>query len=101
MAFYASPRLYIQSGTDLADKICKIEAIIAALIDAQIAAVDGQTTEEYALDDGQTKIRSVYRSPEEIAQAINRYEQILQRYANRYNGRTIRLVDVNAHRHSH
>ena len=94
--FYNSPRAYIQSASSVAEKICKLQNLINALEDAALAAASGTDVGEYSLDDGQTKIREVYRSPEELARGITAFEQILQRYINRYNGHINQLKDSNS-----
>jgi 2C-methyl-D-erythritol 2,4-cyclodiphosphate synthase len=91
--YYDSASIYIDCASDLRGKITRIDAIITALEDAAlVAAAKGDIT-EYSLDDGQTKIRTVYRDASSIATAIANFEQIKQRYINRLNGRHVRLVD--------
>lgn len=93
MIYYDSADLYIESATTLRDKITRIDAIITALESSALkAAVNGNIT-EYSLDDGQTKIRTVYRNAQEVANSINAFEAIKQRFINRLHGRIVRLVD--------
>jgi len=75
---FESETLFIDSATGLADKLIKIDAIISSLYDLAIASVAKPTADlsEYMLDDGQTKIRTVYRSLSEIQKAILDYETI-------------------------
>lgn len=86
MATYTET-IYIESATSLVDKVNKIQQIIDALLDQQIAAVGNSFTDEYSVDDGQIKIKTIYRSPDSIARAINDYEKIKQQCLNRLNGR--------------
>ncbi len=90
---FQSETLFIDSATDMEDKVNKIDAIINALLDISLTAVGKQDIVEYTLDDGQTKIRTEFRGVSAIARAIDDYEKIRQRYFNRLNGRTFRLVD--------
>ena len=90
---FQSETLFIDSATDMEDKINKIDVIIAALLDLSLAAVGKQDIVEYTLDDGQTKIRTEFRGMSAILRAIDDYEKLRQRYFNRLNGRTFRLVD--------
>ena len=90
---FQSETLFIDSASDMADKVDKIDLIITALLDISLKAVGKQDIVEYTLDDGQTKIRTEFRSVSAIAQAIDDYEKIRQRYFNRLNGHTFRLVD--------
>ena len=79
--------IYIQSATSLLDKANKIELIIEGLLDQQVAAVGNALTEEYQIDSGQTKIKTIYKSADSIAKAIEAYEKIKQQCLNQLNGR--------------
>lgn len=96
MAHFESISLFIETATCLKDKILKIDAIIVALEDAALKGAEGQDIDEYWLDDGQTKIKNVFRDPNQIFNAIIRYERLRQMYLNRLNGRGMRLVDFNS-----
>ena len=54
---------------------------------------------EYMLDDGQTKIKAVYKGTDAVINSINALERTKQLYVNRVNGRTMRLVDGKSFRH--
>lgn len=85
--------LYIQSATSLRAKIIAIDTVIDAL---ELQAADSVLTQniaEYQLNDGQTIIKQTYRGSKGIADAINSFEAIKQRYVNRLNGRVYRAVD--------
>jgi hypothetical protein len=90
---YDSASIYIQSATTLKEKIIRIDAIITALEDTALKAASTDDVMEYSLDDGQTKIRTVYRSAESVLNAIQAFEKMKQMYINRLNGRIVRLVD--------
>lgn len=93
MVEYDSAYIYIDSASDLRSKITRMDAIIEALEDAALkGAATGHLT-EYSLDDGQTKIKTAYRSVNEIFNAINAFSRLRQLYINRSNGRVMRLVD--------
>lgn len=93
MTVYESEAIYIESRKTLRAKIAAINAIIAALEAQALTAAGGEAIQEYWLDDGQTKIKTVRRTSQQIAQSILAYEQIKQRYVNSLNGRVFRLVD--------
>jgi hypothetical protein len=93
MTVYDSASIYIDSRTTLRAKITAIDAIIAALEVSALKAAAGESIEEYWLDDGQTKIKTIRRTSEQIAKSILSFEQIKQRYVNQLNGRVFRLVD--------
>ena len=90
---FESESLFIDSATNMAEKVVKIDLIIAALLDLSLTAVGKQDIKEYTLDDGQTKIRTEFRGMSAILRAIDDYEGLRQRYFNRLNGRVMRLVD--------
>jgi hypothetical protein len=99
MVVYDSAYIYIESASDLLDKIAKIEAVLVAMNTALLKAVTGETVSEYSIDDGQTKIKTVSRSISDITRGINGLERIKQGYINTYNGRASRLVDSKSLRH--
>lgn len=91
--FFDSADIYVQSGTTLRAKILKIDAIIAALETSALKAAAKNSIQEYTLNDGQTTIRTAYRSAAEVSASITAFEQIRERYVNKLNGRVVRLVD--------
>ncbi len=98
MLVFESAEIYIQSSENLKEKICRIEAIIKALEDKALTAIKDEDLIEYTLDDGQQKIKTVFRGVNAILRAIKGYEQLLQMYANRFNGRITVLKDRNSQR---
>lgn len=93
MIYYDSADIYIESATSIRDKITRIKAIITALENSALKAAANGNISEYSLDDGQTKIRTAYRNPAEVANSITAFDTILQRYINKLNPRIVRLVD--------
>lgn len=91
--YYDSASLYIEQATTLRGKITAIENIINGLLSTAATAAANDHITEYSLDDGQTKIRAVYRSVREIEASIQSFERLKQLYVNRLNGRVTRLVD--------
>lgn len=93
MAFFDSSSIYIDSATSLRAKIARIDAVIDALFTvASTAAANGDIS-EYSLDDGQTKIRTVYKTAADVMSSIQVFETQRQTYINRLNGRSFRLMD--------
>lgn len=93
MVYYDSAGIYVSSATTLVGKIANIDKVIEAL---EIMSIDAAATgnyAEYSLDNGQSRIKTVYRSLVQIGLAIREFEAIRQRYINRLNGRNVRLVD--------
>ena len=87
-------KLYIETATGLLERYNRVCAIITALEEQlQNTGAENSDVEEYALDDGQTKIRTLYRSPSQIADAIFKFEKIKEMLLNKLNGRTVALRD--------
>jgi hypothetical protein len=93
MVEYDSAEIYIQSKTTLREKIAAMDAIISALETTALKAAGTDNISEYQLDDGQTKIRTMYRGASAVFRAIQDFERLRQMYVNRLNGRMVRLVD--------
>lgn len=96
MATFDTITLYITSATSKLDKIAKYDAILEALEMSALKSAENQDIEEYWLDDGQTKIKSIYRDPLQIVQAIETYTKLRQLCLNSLNGNVVRLVDFNS-----
>lgn len=84
--------LQSQTQQTARDRVATINTIIDGLLAAQIAIAVDPTKQEYSLDDGQTKIRVVYKDLAAVASAIIVWERTKQMYLNQYNGRMSRLV---------
>lgn len=98
MVIYDSAYKYIDSATSLKDKICRIEAIIDKLLETALTSASTDNFTEYALDDGQSKIRATYKGTDAIFNSINTLERTKQIYVNRLNGRSFRLVPAKSFR---
>jgi hypothetical protein len=83
--------LYIEGATGLVERLARIEAIIEALELRQVEVIGKSNVEEYQLDDGQVRIKTIYRSADQIAKAIEAYEKLKQKILNRLNGRQMVL----------
>lgn len=94
MVIYDSADIYIASQTSLRAKIAAIDAVIIALINTCLKAAATGNVTEYNLDTGQTKIKTMYRSPKEVSEAITAFETVKNYYVNQLNGgRRLKLVD--------
>lgn len=95
MSVYPTPdfRVYIRDCNTIKEKITKIEEIIALLMDSMVEAAGNQDVTEYRLDDGQTKVQTIYRSADQIRKTIYNLEALKEMYINRCTGRITRLVD--------
>lgn len=94
MITYDSSGVYIESGSSLSEKITRIDQVISALTVLLIDNAASANYKEYQLDDGQTKIRTVYSSPSDIQSSILAMERLKQNYINQLNGRVFRLRDA-------
>lgn len=95
--YYESTTKYITSATTLEERLVKVRAVIMGLLDMATTAATSGNFSEYSLDDGQTKIRTVYRNMTEVKAAIKAFmdieEMLLDMLNNDKFGRVIRLVD--------
>jgi hypothetical protein len=93
---YTTISAYIGSKSNARDKIAAIEIMIDTMFLRMTEAVEGQASnvDEYELNDGQIKIRTRYRSVEDIESGIKALEKLKQRYVNQYNGRQFVIRDV-------
>lgn len=94
--YYDSCAIFISSATELKDRINNIRLVQSALRAQRLAAAldpSMSNIAEYSLDDGQTKIRTVYRNLNEINTAMHVLERELQDCYNQLNGRITRSVD--------
>jgi len=95
---YESADIFILSATTLEEKIAKVGLVINALLDMSITAAAKGNQAEYNVDDGQTKLKMVYRNVTDITAAVMAYQLIQDRLIaqlnNQRTGRVKRLVDV-------
>lgn len=93
MAYYVSVAAYIGTACDLNQKIARMEQVIEALEMQAINAAANSDLQSYSLEDGQVTIKTEYRSPQAIAQAIQAFETLKQTWLNRLVGRVSKGVD--------
>lgn len=79
---------YIESRANLYDKIVSLESLIDLMLSKMVDAVGDSGVAEYQLDDGQMKIKTAYRSVDEIMKGVQALQFQLNIYKNRYNGRS-------------
>lgn len=70
MAVYFTCIDYIRCASNTKEKIERINAIIEALEDSMLEGALKANIEEYSIDDGQTKIKTVFRDVNQIEDAI-------------------------------
>lgn len=69
-AVYSNEMEYLETRTELLDRLTAIRALIAALYIQIGVMATGKPTLEYMLNDGHTTIKRVYRSTTEIINMI-------------------------------
>ena len=89
MAIFDSESLYITCSTDAIERLARLKQIIISLDTQMIVAAGDVNIADYSLHDGQVIIRTAYRDPTTIAKAIERFELIYNRLANKCNGTSI------------
>ena len=92
---YVSERLYIEDASTLQDLVQRLEAVRLCYIQTMAKGALRGDTEEYRLDDGQTRINVRVRSMEEMSDSLRKIEQTIQIYRNQYNGRSMKMVEFN------
>lgn len=93
MVEFDSSKIYIEQAANIEEKILRIDAVINALLLAALDAASNDGISEYWLDNGQTKIKTVYRSTAAIYTSIEAFRKLKEYYVNQNNGRVFRLVD--------
>lgn len=85
---YMTISQYIECKSKLIGKIAAYDLIIekmeAAILEGTVSGIYTQVE----VDDGMMKVRSNYRSINDMTLALRALEQARQRYINRYNGRS-------------
>lgn len=91
---YPSVALYYRSANDLCDKVNRLDESIELLITAMATQALEDDVLEYRLDDGQTRIKVIKRSVEQMTKSIKALEQLRNYYLKQLNGTgVVRLVD--------
>lgn len=97
MITYQSSYEYIISAPDIKTKVLRIESIINAYTDTLLVGATTGNFSEYSLDDGQSKIRTVYRGANDLTNSIAALEKLKEMYIVKYNkqlnGSIYRLSD--------
>lgn len=94
MVTYNNASEYINSSSDIPCRIERIEKVIGALINKMTDMAVNADLKEYQLDDGQTKIRAVYNSIEEVSRSIQSLERLKITLINSSKSRVFVLRDA-------
>ena len=91
-----TPEDYLDSATNIKDKIAKIDILISGLYtSAEKGAISGHI-QEYHIDDGQSRIRTIYRSLDHVFDAIKNFERLRTLYVSKLGSRIMVLKDRNS-----
>lgn len=78
---------YIECKSKLIGKVATYDLLIEGMEKAVLEATLSGQYAEYELDDGQMKVRSRYRSVDQMLSGLQGLRRIRQDYINQYNGR--------------
>lgn len=93
MVVFDSAAIYVESKKTAREKIIAIDAIIDALLSTALKAASAGDVTEFSLDDGQSKVKTIFRSPMEVMKSIEAFKMLKQEYMNTVNGRVMRMID--------
>ena len=88
---YLSISQYVDCASNTYDKIIRYNNLIDALELKIIKSIGQSGYVEMNFDDGQMKVKSTYRSIQDMESGLLALEKQRQRYINRYNGRSRNL----------
>lgn len=91
--YYSSEKIYLDSCTSARAKITAIDNIIDVLMNTVLISVGNADVQEYMLNDGQTVIKTAYRSPEHVVRSVGALNILRTYYINQINNPARRLVD--------
>nr|WP_299067209.1 hypothetical protein [uncultured Allomuricauda sp.] len=93
---YNTITAYVGSKTTARERIEAIELLIDTMMLRLTEVSEGtaSTIDEYELNDGQVKIRTKYRSIEDVEKGIKSLLTLKHYYINNFNGRQTVLRDV-------
>lgn len=78
---------YLGTKTSITARIEAIDSLIDSILLKIADTVGNVDISEYQMDDGQMKVRTSYRSPQDAIKGIEALEKIKQMYLNQLNGR--------------
>lgn len=91
-ADYMTIPQYIEYKSKVLDKVAVYDLLIDGLEKSILEATLSGQYAEYEMDDGQMKVRSRFRSIDQMISGMQGLRKIRQDYINQYNGRSVRLV---------
>jgi len=100
MHVYSNISDYLRSKSTLQTRITAIEAIIdnSLLLLADTTSGAGGNIAYYEMDDDQVRVKTGYRSIQDVSSGLDALEKIKQRYINQLYGRAVVLQDKSTFR---
>ena len=89
---YMTISQYVECKSKLIGKIATYDILIESMEAAVLEATVSGHLNQWELDDGQMKVRSMYRSIGQMTDGLTGLIKIREMYINRLNGRLTRLV---------
>ena len=86
---------FLRTKFSYRDKINAIDLLIDKMLLSVAESIDGMnpSISEYQMDDGQIKVKTVYRSIKEVQDGVHALETLRNMYENRLRGRVVVLKD--------
>lgn len=94
-AEYMTIPQYIECKSKLIGKVATYDILIESMESALLEATVSGHLSEYEMDDSMMRVRTRYRSINDMQNALNGLRRIRQDYINKINGRVTRLVGGN------
>ena len=85
---------YIKNSQGNQDRYNRLIAIRTEMEGTLLRGAFNGEYDEYNLDDGQTKLKVIYRNQTEVVNAINAIDSLITKVQNRLIGRTFGLKDA-------
>lgn len=93
LVYSSAAQYFAETNDDLKAQIARMIAVRNAMTAALLNAAGLGDVQEYLLNDGQTIIKSVQRSPEQITKSINSIDYVIKRLERQINGSSSQLID--------
>lgn len=86
---------YFEEKSKILGKVDTYDLLIEGLEKAILESTVSGHLVQYEMDDGQMKVRTMFRKVSDLVTAMEGLQRLRQGYINRYNGRVTRLTGGN------
>jgi hypothetical protein len=94
-AEYTTIEHFVEEKSKLIGKVATYDLLIEGMEKSILESTISGHLIQYELDDGQMKVRTMFRNTNEMVEAMIGLIKIRQMYINRYNGRSVVLRSGN------